>query len=105
MEKDIAELKEDMAAKDIQLEGLGTAIHKTEMSIDKIDEAIRGNGKEGLNSIVKRMDATLTALTGSLNASIATQINAAIEKHPSLAGKSAEELIRFCPASVMVWIA
>lgn len=56
--------------------------------ITKTDEAIRGNGKEGLNSIVRRTEEKLDALLGTIEKMIERQVGAAIEKlNHDLSGK------------------
>jgi hypothetical protein len=55
------------------------AINRTDIKIEKLDEAIRGNGKEGLNSIVRRMDSVLSELNDSIESGIKQHVSSAIE--------------------------
>jgi chromosome segregation ATPase len=79
LEEAISELRRDLTAKGIQIGSLANDLAKTDARVEKIDEAIRGNGKEGLNSIVRRTEEKLDALNEFIEKTVKEQIEAAIK--------------------------
>jgi uncharacterized protein (UPF0335 family) len=59
LEADVDALKQQSAARDERIKNLTTNIDSTLSKLDNLDEVLRGNGKEGLSSIVRRLESKM----------------------------------------------